>query len=111
MSQHAQTAQAFGFAHPSPPLPSQHLLTCELDGRELKTLDNCMSKLKRLDGKGRLWPQQMIMEVHRGYLVLSDIETKVRLHIPQIRGHYRARTRRKELCHTSNNEQRLQDTV
>lgn len=69
-----------------PPLPSQHLLTCELDGQELKTLDNCMSKLKRLDGKGRLWPQQMIMEVHRGYLVLSDIETKVRLHIPQIRG-------------------------
>lgn len=46
-----------------------------------------MAKLKRLDGKGRLWPQQMIMEVHRGYLVLSDIETKVRLHIPQIRGH------------------------
>ncbi|TNM87189.1 hypothetical protein fugu_007419 [Takifugu bimaculatus] len=54
----------------------EHLLTCELDGQELKTLDNCMSKLKRLDGKGRLWPQQMIMEVHRGYLVLSDIETK-----------------------------------
>ncbi|TWW56561.1 epidermal growth factor receptor kinase substrate 8-like protein 3b [Takifugu flavidus] len=57
----------------------EHLLTCELDGQELKTLDNCMSKLKRLDGKGRLWPQQMIMEVHRGYLVLSDIETKVEL--------------------------------
>lgn len=59
----------------------QHLLTCELDGRELKTLDNCMAKLKRLDGKGRIWPQQMIMEVHRGFLVLSDIETKVRLRI------------------------------
>uniref|UniRef100_H3CE46 EPS8 signaling adaptor L3b n=1 Tax=Tetraodon nigroviridis TaxID=99883 RepID=H3CE46_TETNG len=54
----------------------EHLLTCELDGRELKTLDSCMAKLKRLDGKGRLWPQQMIMEVHRGYLLLSDIETK-----------------------------------
>lgn len=65
----------------------QHLLTCELDGRELKTLDNCMAKLKRLDSKGRLWPQQMILEVLRGYLVLSDIESKVRLCIPQIRVH------------------------
>ncbi|CAG07511.1 unnamed protein product [Tetraodon nigroviridis] len=37
-----------------------------------------MAKLKRLDGKGRLWPQQMIMEVHRGYLLLSDIETKTK---------------------------------
>lgn len=45
-----------------------------------------MSKLKRLDSKGRLWPQQMIMDVQRGYLVLSDIETKVRLRMPQIRG-------------------------
>lgn len=46
-----------------------------------------MAKLKRLDGKGRLWPQQMIMEVQRGYLVLSDIETKVRLRVPQISAH------------------------
>lgn len=55
----------------------QHLFTCELDGRELKTLDDCVTKLKRLDSKGRLWAQEMIMELQRGYLVLSDIETKV----------------------------------
>lgn len=82
----------FSSAHPLPPLccappPQQHLLTCELDGREMKTVENCVSKLKRLDGKGRVWPQQMIMEAHRGYLVLSDIETKVRLRTPQIRAH------------------------
>lgn len=57
----------------------EHLFTCELDGRELKTLDDCVSKLKRLDAKGRLWPQEMIMELQRGYLVLNDIETKAEL--------------------------------
>lgn len=60
-----------------PPGSPQHLFTCELDGRELKTVEDCVTKLKRLDSKGRLWPQEMIMEVQRGYLVLSDIETKV----------------------------------
>ncbi|XP_056278434.1 epidermal growth factor receptor kinase substrate 8-like protein 3b [Pseudoliparis swirei] len=54
----------------------EHLFTCELDGQEVKTVDDCLAKLKRLDAKGRLWPQQMIMEVQRGYLLLSDIETK-----------------------------------
>ncbi|XP_059189165.1 epidermal growth factor receptor kinase substrate 8-like protein 3b [Centropristis striata] len=57
----------------------EHLFTCELDGQEVKTLDDCLAKLKRLDAKGRLWPQDMIMEVQRGYLLLSDIETKAEL--------------------------------
>lgn len=65
--------------------PPQHLFTCELDGQELKTVDDCMAKLKRLDAKGRLWPQEMIMEVQRAYLVLSDIETKVGHYMPQIK--------------------------
>ncbi len=58
----------------------QHLFTCQLDGVELSTADDCVAKLKRLDTKGRLWPQEMIMEVQGGYLLLNDIETKV--------GHY-----------------------
>ncbi|XP_072222596.1 epidermal growth factor receptor kinase substrate 8-like protein 3b [Leuresthes tenuis] len=57
----------------------EHLLTCELDGQELKTVDDCLAKLKRLDSKGRLWPQEMIMEIQGAYLRLSDIETKVEL--------------------------------
>ncbi|XP_037628293.1 epidermal growth factor receptor kinase substrate 8-like protein 3b [Sebastes umbrosus] len=57
----------------------EHLFTCELDGQEVKTLDDCLAKLKRLDAKGRLWPQEMIMEVQGGYLLLSDIETKSEL--------------------------------
>ncbi|KAJ4934624.1 hypothetical protein JOQ06_007409 [Pogonophryne albipinna] len=57
----------------------EHLFTCELDGQEVKTMDDCLAKLKRLDGKGRLWPQEMTMEVQGGYLLLSDIETKAEL--------------------------------
>lgn len=63
--------------------PPQHLFTCDMDGQELKTLDDCMAKLKRLDTKGRLWPQELIMEVQGGYLLLCDIETKVGCCMPQ----------------------------
>ncbi|XP_051280499.1 epidermal growth factor receptor kinase substrate 8-like protein 3b isoform X2 [Dicentrarchus labrax] len=59
----------------------EHLFTCELDGQELKTVDSCVAKLKRLDAKGRLWSQEMIIEVQGGYLLLSDIETKAELEL------------------------------
>lgn len=58
-------------------LTPQHLFTCEMDGQEMKRLDDCVAKLKRLDTKGRLWPQEMIMEAQGGNLLLSDIESKV----------------------------------
>lgn len=58
-------------------LTPQHLLTCELDGQDLKTANDCVAKLKRLDTKGRLWAQEMIMETQSGLLLLCDIETKV----------------------------------
>ncbi|XP_060913221.1 epidermal growth factor receptor kinase substrate 8-like protein 3b [Labrus mixtus] len=59
----------------------EHLFTCELDGKEVMTVDGCMAKLKRLDAKGRIWSQEMIMEVQGGYLLLSDIETKAELEV------------------------------
>ncbi|XP_037540148.1 epidermal growth factor receptor kinase substrate 8-like protein 3b [Nematolebias whitei] len=57
----------------------EHLFTCELDGQEVRTADNCVAKLVQLDAKGRLWPQDMIMELRGPYLLLSDIETKAEL--------------------------------
>uniref|UniRef100_A0A1A8A457 EPS8-like 3 n=3 Tax=Nothobranchius TaxID=28779 RepID=A0A1A8A457_NOTFU len=57
----------------------EHLFTCELDGQEVKTVDDCVSKLMKLDAKGRLWPQEMIMEAAGGSLLLCDIETKAQL--------------------------------
>uniref|UniRef100_A0A8C9X524 EPS8 signaling adaptor L3b n=1 Tax=Sander lucioperca TaxID=283035 RepID=A0A8C9X524_SANLU len=67
------------FIHDFSTLTLQHLFTCELDGQEVKTLDDCLAKLKRLDAKSSLWPQEMIMEIQGGYLLLSDIETKAEL--------------------------------
>ncbi|XP_024915058.1 epidermal growth factor receptor kinase substrate 8-like protein 3b isoform X2 [Cynoglossus semilaevis] len=57
----------------------EHLFTCELDGLELKRIEDCVAKLKRLEAKGRLWPQEMIMEAMGGHLLLSDIESKTEL--------------------------------
>uniref|UniRef100_A0A3B3DWV4 EPS8 signaling adaptor L3b n=1 Tax=Oryzias melastigma TaxID=30732 RepID=A0A3B3DWV4_ORYME len=57
----------------------EHLLTCELDGQLLKTVEDCVAKLRRLEAKGRLWSQNMIMDIQGPFLVLSDIETKAEL--------------------------------
>ncbi|XP_069545276.1 epidermal growth factor receptor kinase substrate 8-like protein 3b [Brachyistius frenatus] len=57
----------------------EHLFTGELDGQDMKTVNDCVVKLKSLDAKGRLWPQEMIMEVQGVHLLLSDIETKAEL--------------------------------
>ncbi|XP_054905670.1 epidermal growth factor receptor kinase substrate 8-like protein 3b [Poeciliopsis prolifica] len=57
----------------------EHLLICELDGQELRSENDCVTKLKELDGKGRLWPQEMILEIKGAYVVLCDIETKAEL--------------------------------
>ncbi|KAJ8372812.1 hypothetical protein AAFF_G00276670 [Aldrovandia affinis] len=54
----------------------EHLFTCEMDGQEVRTLNDCIARLKTMDAKGRVWGQEMILEVHRGSLQMSDIETK-----------------------------------
>lgn len=48
-----------------------------MNGQKARSLDDCVAKLKTLDAKGKLWPQDMILEVQGGYLQLNDIETKV----------------------------------
>ncbi|XP_030225403.1 epidermal growth factor receptor kinase substrate 8-like protein 3b isoform X1 [Gadus morhua] len=57
----------------------EHLFTCELISHEANSLDECIAKLKNLDAKGRIWPQDMILDVQGGYLQLNDIETKAEL--------------------------------
>lgn len=56
----------------------QHLFTCDLDGKELKNIADCVERLKLLDGIGRVWGQSMLLEVRGPKLLLTDIETKVR---------------------------------
>lgn len=55
----------------------QHLFTCDLDGKEMRSVADCVQRLKLLDGMGRVWGQNMLMEVRGANLLLTDIETKV----------------------------------
>ncbi|KAE8298592.1 Epidermal growth factor receptor kinase substrate 8-like protein 3 [Larimichthys crocea] len=57
----------------------EHLFTCDLDGKELKNIADCVERLKLLDGIGRVWGQSMLLEVRGPKLLLTDIETKEEL--------------------------------
>ncbi|XP_036956302.1 epidermal growth factor receptor kinase substrate 8-like protein 3 isoform X1 [Acanthopagrus latus] len=57
----------------------EHLFTCDLDGNELKSIADCVERLKLLDQMGRVWGQRMLMEVRGPALLLTDIETKEEL--------------------------------
>ncbi|XP_066500567.1 epidermal growth factor receptor kinase substrate 8-like protein 3b isoform X2 [Hoplias malabaricus] len=54
----------------------EHLLTCELDQRELNSTEDCVAKLKNLDSRGKVWGQDMILKVQGSSLQLCDMETK-----------------------------------
>ncbi|XP_073700397.1 epidermal growth factor receptor kinase substrate 8-like protein 3 [Garra rufa] len=54
----------------------EHLFTCELDGQELCDVNDCLERLKYLDAVGRVWGQDVLLEVKDGALLLADIETK-----------------------------------
>ncbi|XP_010879825.1 epidermal growth factor receptor kinase substrate 8-like protein 3 isoform X2 [Esox lucius] len=57
----------------------EHLFTCDLDGEEVQDVNDCVKRLKMLDESGRVWGQDMLLEVRNGYLLLTDIETKEEL--------------------------------
>ncbi|XP_002666161.1 epidermal growth factor receptor kinase substrate 8-like protein 3 [Danio rerio] len=54
----------------------EHLFTCELDGQQLCDVDDCLERLKYLDATGRVWGQDVILEVQDAALRLADIETR-----------------------------------
>lgn len=57
----------------------EHLLTCDLDGKELRSVADCVERLKLLNEMGRVWGQNMLLEVRGASVLLSDIETKEEL--------------------------------
>ncbi|XP_038871282.1 epidermal growth factor receptor kinase substrate 8-like protein 3 [Salvelinus namaycush] len=57
----------------------EHLFTCDLDGEEVRDVNDCVERLNILDGMGRVWGQDMVLEVRDGNLLLTDIETKEEL--------------------------------
>ncbi|XP_048878582.1 epidermal growth factor receptor kinase substrate 8 isoform X3 [Brienomyrus brachyistius] len=54
----------------------EHLLICELDGREVCTLDDCVTRLQMMNAKGQVWGQEMTLVIHDNSLQMIDIETK-----------------------------------
>ncbi|XP_028430864.1 epidermal growth factor receptor kinase substrate 8-like protein 3 [Perca flavescens] len=57
----------------------EHLFTCDLNGKELRSVADCVERLKLLDGMGRVWGQNMLLEVRGANLLLTDMETKEEL--------------------------------
>ncbi|CAL8336944.1 unnamed protein product [Lota lota] len=57
----------------------EHLITCELDGKEVQSVADCVDRLKLLEGLGRVWGQNMILGVQGSNLQLCDIETREEL--------------------------------
>ncbi|XP_017595286.1 PREDICTED: epidermal growth factor receptor kinase substrate 8-like protein 3 [Corvus brachyrhynchos] len=54
----------------------EHLLTMHLE-RDLRSAEDCLRRLKGLEEQGRIWGQDVILEVKDQELVLRDVESKV----------------------------------
>ncbi|NWV85694.1 ES8L3 protein, partial [Dasyornis broadbenti] len=56
----------------------EHLLSMRLE-RDLCSAEDCLGRLKSLEAQGRVWRQDVILEVKDQQLVLSDVESKEEL--------------------------------
>ncbi|XP_068851856.1 LOW QUALITY PROTEIN: epidermal growth factor receptor kinase substrate 8-like protein 3 [Aphelocoma coerulescens] len=56
----------------------EHLLTMRLE-RDLRSTEDCLRRLKGLEEQGRIWGQDVILEVKDQELVLRDVESKEEL--------------------------------
>ncbi|XP_063033796.1 epidermal growth factor receptor kinase substrate 8-like protein 3 [Melospiza melodia melodia] len=56
----------------------EHLLTMPLE-RELRSAEDCLGRLRELEEQGRVWGQEVLLEVKEQELVLSDVESKEEL--------------------------------
>lgn len=52
----------------------EHLMTFELDNR-LQNAQDCLKHLRLLDQEGKVWGQEMILQVQNGELKLTDLES------------------------------------
>ncbi|NWW27814.1 ES8L3 protein, partial [Falcunculus frontatus] len=56
----------------------EHLLTMRLE-RDLRSAEDCLGRLKGLEEQGRIWGQDVVLEVKDQELVLRDVESKEEL--------------------------------
>ncbi|XP_073398546.1 epidermal growth factor receptor kinase substrate 8-like protein 3 isoform X2 [Dendrobates tinctorius] len=53
----------------------EHLLTCELNNR-LQNVQDCLKHLSLLHAEGKIWGQEMILQVNNEELILADLESR-----------------------------------
>lgn len=58
----------------------EHLLTVRLDG-DLRSAGDCVARLRALEAQGRIWGQDLILQVKDEQLVLRDVESKEELDV------------------------------
>ncbi|XP_010583077.1 PREDICTED: epidermal growth factor receptor kinase substrate 8-like protein 3 [Haliaeetus leucocephalus] len=56
----------------------EHLLTVRLE-RDIRSTDDCLARLKVLEAQGRVWGQDLILQVKDQELMLRDVESKEEL--------------------------------
>lgn len=57
----------------------QHLMTFVLDRKDgMITVDDGVRRLRLLDAKGKVWTQEMVLQVEEKSVSLIDLESKVR---------------------------------
>ncbi|XP_064425237.1 epidermal growth factor receptor kinase substrate 8-like protein 3 [Latimeria chalumnae] len=57
----------------------EHLFTCDLNSKDTRNVEDCIARLKVMDAKGRVWGQDMLLQLKENNLQLADIETKEEL--------------------------------